>query len=695
MLMKITVFKKKLGGDRVTIATEDFEAFVERIKEDVPGDYIARYRDVYDYLDGKDGWVHYWRIPMVCLSSEYKRNRAGQRVFVAYNGVSMLKVENLNGKAEADKVKRQVKGFPQVLGAFMGGDGHSVVILTLAALPGGGLPQEEKAAELFCAKAYATSVMCVSPSLEFGITIEPPKLDSTCLMTVDEEPYVNEHPVPFIIEQPTGDDVDVLMGNEGAKDRLQRLKPCIESYVTFDKMFNAVYCRVRRSMEDYDESEGAMPVVVRVADACAACGMPEEEVVSHLLWHFYKEDKEEIRGAVQTVYVDYAGSGKSRALSKHQLVAYRLREFFDRRYEIRFNEVLQTTEFRPRQSLQFMFKELDERELNSMHHDACIEGIEPTFGEVDKYVHSTYIPIYNPIREYIDNLPQWDGKDRIEQLADMVPNTNPNWRRLFGRWFLSMVAHWMNCDTTHANATAPILIGAQGYRKSTFCRLLLPSELQNFFTDSIDFRSNVEAERSLSRFLLVNIDEFDQLSERQFAYVKHLFQKPKTNRRKMYSDAIGTQRRYASFIGTSNHREILRDPTGNRRYLCVEVTAPIRVEVPIEYGQLYAQAKHLIHSGERYWLDDEDEALIREANVAFEQETPMEQLVLTRFEKAETESEGVWMRPVDIMGELQKLPAFNRKRDNNLQELGKVLTKLGWKKKRTGAGNAYLLKMKG
>ncbi|MCQ2213508.1 MAG: helicase, partial [Bacteroidaceae bacterium] len=343
-------------------------------------------------------------------------------------------------------------------------------------------------------------------------------------------------------------------------------------------------------------------------------------------------------------------------MSKHQIVAFKLREFLNRRYDIRFNEVQQMTEFRPRQSLCFMYRELDRRELNTIHHEACMEGIEPTFGEVDELIHSTFVKKYNPIDEYMGNLPAWDGVDRIGALADMVPTDNPYWKRLFTQWFLSMVAHWMNSDKVHANATAPILIGAQGYRKSTFCRLILPPELQGFFTDSIDFTSAKDAQRCLSRFLLVNIDEFDQLSERQFAFVKHLFQKPETNIRRMYSETIGSQRRYASFIGTSNMQEVLRDPTGSRRYICVEVTASINTETPINYSQLYAQARTLILKGTRYWIDDEDEALIRISNKDFEEESPLEQLLLTSFMRPIKASEGRWMSPTEILQVLMKQP---------------------------------------
>lgn len=689
--MKISIFRKQRDGSE-SVANEEFGAYIERISHDVYGDYIGKYREAFLRLENEGRWIWIDRIPTVCPVSEYYRKANGQHAFRTYNGISILEIKGLNNRMEVEKVKKQASLFPQTLCALEGADGHSAQIWTIATLPDGSLPRDEKQVSLFCAQAYATSVRCYQPALEFVISLEAPSMDKRVMLTVDKTPYVNPHPTPFIIEQPTEDSLQAVIKMGDPQKSLERLKPSAESYITFTDMYNAAYKRAMQSLPDWKPGNDPLEIVTRVADVCADCGLPEEEVTARLLWKFYKLRKSEVRSTVNSVYLEYQGNGNHTPMSKHQIVAFRLREFLNRRYDIRYNEVLAMTEFRPKVSLQFMYKELGRRELNSIHHEACLEGIEPTFGEVDNLVHSDYVKMYNPIREYLDELPVWDGKDRIGKVAAMVPNNNKHWERLFYRWFLSMVAHWMNCDTVHANQTAPILIGAQGYRKSTFCRMLLPPDLQQFFTDSIDFRSNTEAERCLSRFLLVNIDEFDQLSEKQFAFVKHLFQKPVTNIRRMYSETIGTQRRYASFIGTSNHDQILRDPTGNRRYICVEVTAPIHVEEAIDYKQLYAQAKHLILHGERYYLNDEDEAIIREMNTTFEQESPLEQLFLTAFAVPADDADGEWMTVTDIMEKLQTMPTYNKRVDNYPNKLGRVLTKLKLSKKRSSSGYKYFVK---
>lgn len=678
----------------MTLRNEELSEVLERVRNGEGAEAIWQYRQAAAALESPQQWAHFDRLQSIHVSSLFMRKGNGEMEWTACTGLSGLVITGIGGEAELRKAKKEVCRHPQVYCAFEGADGHSLNVWTLCCTADGRLPTQQVEAQRFVAQAYAISYMALSPSCEFQIQVEEPKLERTCLMSYDPEIYVNPHAIPFLID----------MSQERETNRIQskshktygfpaQMEPGAEGYVTMTNIFNAVYCRARQSISDWKPADEPLRMVCHVAKACAAVGLPEEEVTHRLYLmfeHSLRED--EVRSTVTNIYSNEKQLGHAGGLAKHQSVAYRLREFMERRYDVRFNEVLQTTEFRERQSLQFFYRELDRREVNTIHHEALIEGIEAAFSEVDNLLHSSYIPLFNPISSFLRNLPTWDGKDYIAGVAALVPNDNPHWERLFRRWFLSMVAHWMNADEMHANATAPILIGRQGFRKSTFCRMLLPPELQGFFTDSIDFRSNTEAERCLSRFLLVNIDEFDQLSEKQTAFIKHLFQKPSTHIRRMYSESIGSQRRYASFIGTSNYQEVLSDPTGNRRYICIEVTSPIRLEEGINHSQLYAQAQFQINHGERYWLDDADEALLRETNKRFEVEGTLEQIFHSLFLVPTDGEPGEWMRLTDIMEQMTHHRLFNPRRDKNLNNLGKVLTKLNVDKMRKTTGMVYWVK---
>jgi predicted P-loop ATPase len=250
----------------------------------------------------------------------------------------------------------------------------------------------------------------------------------------------------------------------------------------------------------------------------------------------------------------------------------------------------------------------------------------------------------------------------------------------------------MGRDKQHGNATTPVLIGPQGYRKSTFCRILLPPELRFGYTDSLDFSSKRDAERYLGRFFLVNLDEFDQISVNQQAFLKHLLQKPSASIRKPYGTSILEVRRYASFIATSNHKDLLSDLSGNRRFICVEVTAPIDTNVSVNYNQLYAQAFHAVMHGERYWLDDAEEAMLKESNEEFRQVTPLEHLLMSRFSMASPKvGDGEWLMTIEVFNRIQegtrdKLPI------GKLNHLGRLLKKWNVPNKRTEKGSLYYLK---
>lgn len=695
-VIKVTSFRRKAEKGETALSTLDIQAFMERIKRDTRESYIMKYREAYDLLGDKTAWENYWRIPEVCLTSEYRKKANGQREWMAYNGLSVVIVDELNGQHEVEIIKRQAALFPQVFAAFMGGNGHSAVIITVSSLPGGTLPRDEQKAKLFCAQAYATSVRCLTPSLSHQIHILPPLLDQKIMMPLDENPYINPHPAPFIIEQPTDGMVKHLLMNNDSENRLERLPATPETFVTFNELFNVAFHRAARKVPAWQVSEARDEAIIPVlAEMCCRGGLPEEEAYMRIQEYFYNVSSTEVRGMVELAYEKSRVTGApSRIMGRRQLVAFQLPKFLAKRYEIRYNEVMNMTEFRRRTALDFMYRELTPRNINTIHHEACLAGINASDSDVERLIHSDMIMKYNPIDDYFRALPRWDGKDRITEVARMVPTDNPHWERLFFRWFLSMVSHWVADDNMHANSTAPILIGAQGYRKSTFCRQLLPPELTEYFTDSIDFRTDIEAERMLGRFLMINIDEFDQLSEKQFAFVKHLFQKPVTNMRRMYSETIGRQRRYASFIGTSNHHEVLRDPTGNRRYICVEVKEPIHTEQSIEYGQLYAQALYLINHGERTWLNDEDEALIRQTNESFSVVQPIEMVLLSMFEVPEAENDGgEWISPTEVLECLATSRSLD-KRDASLKKLGDTATRLNIKVRRNRSGKLYYLRRK-
>ena len=692
--MKIGVLRKTNATEIASICT--METFMEKVKRETKGKYISQLRERLPSLQGSENrFIHLDKIPRIYPVAEFRRTKDGSWKFKQYNGIVLVEVNHLSGLAEAELVKSKAALLPQTLAALVGSSGRSVKIWVRFSLPDGSLPDTEEQASLFHAQAYRVAVQCYQPLIPFLVTLKEPSLRQSFRMTVDETPYYHPEAAAFCLEQPVGlsDGTSFREQKRMEENPLARMELGYDSYHTLTVMYQAALRRALDTLEEWRRGDDLVPLLAPLAEECFKSGIPEEEAVYRTMKHFnYLQDETGLRATFHNVYTEMKGFGKRPSVTREQDTALRLEEFLKRRYEIRFNSMTDDLEYRERNSIRFSFTTLDKRARNSIAIHALKEGIQAWDRDIDRFLHSEYVPVYNPVEEYLYELGEWDGRDRIRELADRVVCRHPHWRDLFYRWFLSMVAHWLGRDKQHGNATTPVLIGPQGYRKSTFCRILLPPELRFGYTDSLDFSSKRDAERYLGRFFLVNLDEFDQISAHQQAFLKHLLQKPSASLRKPYGTSIIEMRRYASFIATSNHKDLLSDLSGNRRFICVEVTAPIDTNVSVNYSQLYAQAFHAVMHGERYWLDDAEEALLKESNEEFRQVSPLEHLLQSCFSAASPEAgDGEWLMTMEVFNLLQantreKLPI------GKLNHLGRLLKKWNVPNKRTEKGSLYYLK---
>ena len=690
--MKITLIRQDNGSGKETLSVCEAGTLFDKMKTETKAGHITALREIIPLLEGTYArYEHIDKLPYIYSAVEYTRTKEGERKMKRYNGLVQLEVSRLAGGSEAEFVKRQAALLPQTFAAFCGSSGRSVKIWVRFALPDdGGLPSEEAEAELFHVHAYRLAVKCYQPMLPFDIDLKEPVLAQRCRMTLDESPYYNPDAVPFCLEQPLtmpGEET-FRQRKQGEKNPLLRLQPGYESAQTFTKIYEAALNRALQEMEDWKRGDDLQPLLVRLAEHCFKAGLPEEEAIRQTMIHYYREEEEQvIRSILHNLYQECKGFGKKSSISKEQETAFLLEEFMKRRYEFRYNTVQDDLEYRQRDSVHFCFKPVDKRVRNSIAINALKEGISAWDRDVDRFLNSECVPLYNPVEEYLYETGRWDGKDRIRALAGLVPCDNPHWQELFYRWFLSMVAHWRGVDRQHGNNTSPLLVGSQGYRKSTFCRIILPPELRFGYTDSIDFKSKQEAERYLGRFFLINIDEFDQINVSQQGFLKHLLQKPSVNVRRPNSAYIEKVRRYASFIATSNHEDLLNDPSGSRRFICVHVSE-IDNSQPIDYRQLYAQAVAALDSGERYWFTREEGVLQTESNREFQQQPLQEQLYYQYFRGADDESEGEWMLAVEIFQFLQKKSGIKLP-SGKMNLFGRFLSKLGILTHRTKNGVYY------
>lgn len=400
------------------------------------------------------------------------------------------------------------------------------------------------------------------------------------------------------------------------------------------------------------------------------------------LWLRFLKPDEPIR-------VPHPTEGKARRSSDNTPSLQKsLETFLQERIEFRFNLLSEETEYRYKQPETDRFYPVTQRDLNSICMEARRMGIDCWDRDVNRFVYSREVKEYHPFRQYMERLPEWDGNDRVSDLARRV-SPEPLWVEGFHRWMLALTSQWMGSDRMHANSLAPILVSErQGCLKSTFCKSLMPSSLVRYYTDSVDLAASTQMEQKLGLFGLINLDEFDRLPDRKMALLKNWMQMAGMNVRKAHAKHFRPLPRLASFIGTTNQKNLLSDPTGSRRFLCVEVQGKINCE-GIEHDQIYAQLKNELRKGERHWLTSGEEEAIMRSNEAF-YKRPIEEDVFHACFRAACPGD-LNVHTLSAASIFQTLKDKNpaAMRGSTASNFGKVLTALHIERKHTRYGNLY------
>ena len=385
--------------------------------------------------------------------------------------------------------------------------------------------------------------------------------------------------------------------------------------------------------------------------------------------------------------------------------------FLTSRYRFRFNVLTEETEVANNiPDTHLRYTKVDERWMNTLSMEAIETGIDCWDRDIQRFVRSRRISEYHPFTAYFEQLPEWDGTDRVSALARRVSD-NPVWVNGFHRWMLGLSAQWMQFrpDTNNANrannansanntssinranSVAPLLVSSrQGLGKSTFCRLLMPDALKAYYTESYDLSSPASAEAKLAAYGLINLDEFDKLSASKMPLLKNLMQASALNIRKAYKRSASALPRIASFIGTSNREDLLVDRTGSRRFLCVSLEHAIDCVTPVEHEQLYAQLKAELLSGERSWFNKEEEQAIQQHNALFYKHIPEEEVfrLCFRFATQEDHPQEVLALSATQLFERMKSAHPSVMRGMTAYSLSRILPQLG-ERVHTAKGNVY------
>lgn len=592
-----------------------------------------------------------------------------------YTGLVLLTIKANN--CDSETLRQRICAMAQTAMCFVSVSGKSFKVLVPFTLDDGTLPHEDEAIEHFHEHAYFRAVTYYEQML--GCEVDKKKTDirTGCRFATDRGVYFNQEAVPMKMQQPTASLGEWLKNNPYSAPSSMAVVPSSVKLTDLEQeavQFNFI-CRKLA----FGTKMSSFSYINKVAEMCNDCGVSSEVGIQCLLSQKGMEGKELlIRTSFENAF-DPERFGRKTAVPQRLVESIRIKDYLMNRYGFRRNELTGKAEFTDKDNFHFEWRNLDSHALSTAVLDAQSAGIVMGEKDIERITNSNHIAVYNPVDEYLNGLPEWDGHDYISDVAGMVHTNNPYFREYFGTWLRMMVRQWSQDNRAMYGATQVLLfIGAQGWHKSTFFRMLMPPELMAYYHDRIDFSTKRDAEQYLYSFCLVNIDEMDQTSPAQVAFLKHMLQEVNVKNRGVFEKDIQEHRRYAAFCATTNDHTPLRDPTGSRRYICVELTSDFDADMktnPINHPQLFAQIKAEIKAGLPTYFDHEAETKIQLHNKQYTVINGYEDMFDSMFRPAKDDDENLLLlSSTDVLNELKMDYPDIKIDSSSITKMGTILT---------------------
>ena len=651
--MKLT-FVLRNKKNALKISTRTIESFMERIKTDTKDGAVARRRKQLSYGDFISGFDRQYPTHLVYPSAVFEKDNNGNLRMKTFNGVVALTIDGLD-EQEVDAVKRTAQILHYTLAAFVGPSEHEVIILVKIAKADSACPS--------ISGGYSEITQPYSTILpEYSeIVRKKTKLLRKKSKIVSENSELTEEEADVLCQE----------GHRLAAALYQSIMP---------KPIKMEPVSVRSSFHmPLDAAPYYNPKAVALPVSAKPVTTQPLGVVRNSNDNLDKEssDKEALEVSRKT---------------------QRLMDFLNAHYKFRYNTIMGYTEYKD-SSRQYMdWTPVDDRTLKGMTMNVRLNGIDARDNDVRRYVQSNMICLHDPINDYLwEVYDKWDGKDHIRKLARTVPTKNSHWEDWFYTWFLGMVRQWQVSNLAkYGNQIVPLLISSQGWNKTTFCEQLLPPELSFGYTGNLQIDDKKQVLQQMAQMLLINLDEFNQISPHtQQGFLKNIITLSSVKIKRTYGRHVENFPRRASFIATTNQADVLADPSGSRRFLSVELTAPIDVSTPPNYEQLYAQAMQALHQHEPYYFGPAETQQIIEWNKRFSTKTAAEQFFSDYFEPAADETEGEWTTSSAIFEYLKQKVGVSLLKPANVSYFGRLLSNISTLQKReTKYGSEYLVKLK-
>lgn len=218
---------------------------------------------------------------------------------------------------------------------------------------------------------------------------------------------------------------------------------------------------------------------------------------------------------------------------------------------------------------------------------------------VDTAAHEC--PVH-PVQEYLNGL-VWDGTPRLDTMLSVYFGAKQTpYTAAVGRKFpIAAVARAFEpgCQCDYM----PVFEGSQGKGKDQALKALMHNRAW-YSETSPDLNNKTKTIENLQGSWFVSWGEMDTLSSARITQVKDFITTQVDKYRTPYARNPEVRPRSCVFVGTTNEKAYLNDPTGARRFWPVDLVGRINVAaIARDRDALWAEAKFYYDSGEEWFLN--------------------------------------------------------------------------------------------
>ena len=618
-------------------------------------------------------------LPSVTFSARFTGGRRYDKL-TGYNGEIVIDLDKKTPE-ELARISAAVTGSPFTHISFTSPKGNGYKLTVQTSLPDGTLPQSPEEVRNYHAHAYDQVAALYEELCQTDIDESGKDMTRICYLPHDENVYLNPAPQLLIVDlnRPLREKKKKTPGRKKAavtaESTASRLKP--SDHICYTQSESRSLLSLLLYYHDHKnkyEEGNRNNYLFRLACTYNAYGIPKGEAIPFLHLNFTDLPPEEIDSLTDSAY-QHADEYNTRKLTTPQWNFLRTGQYINSHYETRYNQMKHRMECRKKGEDDFVM--LDDMASNSIWMELNEAGYSCSVKNMENLIYSDFSFSYHPIREYLNRLPQWDGIDHIGLLAGSVhtiPAQTEFWLKGFRHFLVGMVAAATREEVV--NHLCLLLCSKQNLGKTTFINNILPRELRtDYLSTGIISAGNKDDLSRMSEYMLINFDEFEGMTGHELSLLKDLITRKFISIRLPYARHTQNLPHWASFAGTCNYPQVLYDPTGNRRFLCYEIEKIDRLD--IDYPQLYAQIKHLLDSGYRYWFEAYENDEIELNNKPFLFQTPEEEMVLTHFRKPVRFESFKYMTVSERAEEIRNRTGYQYNHAGKIL-IGKILTKYGF-----------------